>query len=283
VASDAVIGTPFGSLAVRDYGGSGPPVLLLHGLGHNLEVWRKVTQLIGDRARVVAVDLRGHGKSTYDTPFTLADLADDVTRVCAATSLDHPVLVGHSLGGWAALAAAAGGLPTRSLITVEGPVMSMETLFRGLGMTPDGGAGGADLLESTAFRGDDAAWNKRLDRAGPPGSIARAVAARGMHRGDDGLWWALPLPATLVAAQRCIWQIDPAVAYLEVDTPVTLLLGEKSAQIPNSESFREIRHQALAPLLANQRLEVRWAAGGHHLPVECPWDVADAIRAAAAR
>ncbi|MGA9275809.1 alpha/beta fold hydrolase [Ilumatobacter sp.] len=89
--------------------GSGPAIVLLHGLGMDAHTWDACAALLAERFTVVAVDLPGHGESPCpDDPaaFTrdaaLADL-DDVLD-----TLDGPVvLVGHSLGGYLALAHAA--------------------------------------------------------------------------------------------------------------------------------------------------------------------------------
>lgn len=89
--------------------GSGPPIVFLHGLGTSASTWDAGATALADRFLTVAVDLPGHGDSPCpDDPeaFTrdraLADL-DDVLG-----QLDEPaVLVGHSLGGYLALAHAA--------------------------------------------------------------------------------------------------------------------------------------------------------------------------------
>jgi pimeloyl-ACP methyl ester carboxylesterase len=281
MTKEALVASRSGWLAVRDHGGTGPPVVLLHGAGHNLEVWRKVIDIIGGRARVVSTDLRGHGWSTADAPFTLADLAGDAVRVCAATMLDRPVLVGHSLGGWVALVAAAAEANARSLVVVDGPVASMDVMFRGLGLTPDDGAGGADELEASAFRGDDAAWTKRLDACGSPGSVMRAVAERGRLRDAEGLFYARPVPATLLAAQQCVWQIDPATAYRQVRIPVKILLATRMGNIANPQRFNEIQRRAADSLADIEGVEVSRVRSGHHMPVECPGPVADAVLNAA--
>ncbi|WP_185981661.1 alpha/beta fold hydrolase [Skermania sp. ID1734] len=267
---DVLVETPTGSLAVRDYGGAGPQVLLLHGAGHNLEIWRHVIEAIDGAARVVAVDLRGHGQSCVDASFTLADLADDVHRVCTALRMDSPILVGHSLGGWAALAAASGADIT-ALVVVEGPVVAMRKLYEALDLPP---GYGLDELSTNEFHGDDAAWRKRVDKLSEPGSVGRAVLERACLRGSDGLLHSHPLTDELLAAQRCTWQLDPAVAYQHVDAPIRLVLGTE-VDVPRPRRYAKLRRAALDDF---DRVQVTWLPGGHHLPVDCPQAVADVVR-----
>lgn len=89
--------------------GSGRPLVFLHGIGASSETWSAVMSLLEDRYTTVAFDLLGHGGSPvpddpaeYSRDRALEDL-DDVLA-----TLDEPaVLVGHSLGGYLALAHAA--------------------------------------------------------------------------------------------------------------------------------------------------------------------------------
>lgn len=89
--------------------GSGPAIILLHGLGMSAHTWDAVATQLSDRFTVVAVDLPGHGDSPCpDDPeaFTRDAALADLDEVLA--TLDGPaVLVGHSLGGYLALAHAA--------------------------------------------------------------------------------------------------------------------------------------------------------------------------------
>ncbi|MGW2310726.1 alpha/beta fold hydrolase [Actinomadura luteofluorescens] len=89
-------------LAVRDHGGSGSPVLLLHGLGGTLLHWDAVAPLLTGAHRVVAMDLRGHGLSG-DGPWDWEAVLDDVQAVSDRLNLDAPLVVGHSLGGMVAV------------------------------------------------------------------------------------------------------------------------------------------------------------------------------------
>jgi pimeloyl-ACP methyl ester carboxylesterase len=89
--------------------GHGAPIVFVHGLGTSAATWDACAGLLAVRFHTVAVDLLGHGRSPvpddpaeYTRDRALADL-DDVVA-----DLDAPaVLVGHSLGGYLALAHAA--------------------------------------------------------------------------------------------------------------------------------------------------------------------------------
>lgn len=89
--------------------GSGFPIVFLHGLGMSAATWDAVAERLADRHTVLAVDLPGHGDSpcpegteAFTRDAALADL-DEVL----ATLDESPVIVGHSLGGYLALAHAA--------------------------------------------------------------------------------------------------------------------------------------------------------------------------------
>ncbi|WP_329790413.1 alpha/beta hydrolase [Lentzea sp. DG1S-22] len=83
-------------LAATDFGGSGTPFLLLHGLGGDRSVWETFAPRLDGRA--VAVDLRGHGESP-DGEWDWDAVLDDLEDTAVHFGLDDPVVVGHSLGG----------------------------------------------------------------------------------------------------------------------------------------------------------------------------------------
>lgn len=85
---------------------AGRPVILLHGLGGDHTTWDRVAEHLGDRYRVFAVDQRGHGASDQADDYSFRLLAEDVWRLADALGLDRVTLVGHSMGGLAALIAA---------------------------------------------------------------------------------------------------------------------------------------------------------------------------------
>ena len=90
-------------------GQGSPPIVFIHGLGSSAATWSRCMELLGPKHEVIALDLLGHGDSPapddpalYTRDAALADI-DDVL----ATLPEPAVLVGHSLGGYLALAHAA--------------------------------------------------------------------------------------------------------------------------------------------------------------------------------
>ncbi|WPB76200.1 alpha/beta hydrolase [Archangium violaceum] len=90
-----------GKLRVSDGGHGGTPVVFVHGLGADLEVWRAQLDHVRASRRAVAYDQRGHGGSqpASDGVYTIEALAEDLERVVSALGLERFVLVGHSMSG----------------------------------------------------------------------------------------------------------------------------------------------------------------------------------------
>ena len=83
--------------------GSGPPVLVLHGLFGSATNWRAVARLLADRYRVITADLRNHGRSPHHAAMTYPLMARDVEELMDALGMERAAVVGHSMGGKAAM------------------------------------------------------------------------------------------------------------------------------------------------------------------------------------
>ena len=91
-------------LIVRELGGSGAPLVVLHGLLGSSRNWQSAGVALAERGhRVLAPDLRNHGSSPWADDCSYAALALDVIALLDGLSLGPVHLVGHSMGGKVAM------------------------------------------------------------------------------------------------------------------------------------------------------------------------------------
>lgn len=98
------------TLAVRSWPcreAAWPPVVLLPGTGATAGDWDLTAAQLGTDRTVFAVDLRGHGDSSWPGRYAVSLMARDVTRLLPMLSAAEVDLVGHSLGGLVACQVAA--------------------------------------------------------------------------------------------------------------------------------------------------------------------------------
>ena len=115
------------TLAVTEWAGAGPPLVLLHGLGSRGASWLPVADVLAARFHLYAPDLRGHGDS--DKPargYLVPDYAADLARLLDALGLERPLMVGHSLGALVALAWAAAHPERVAALALEDPPLRTE-------------------------------------------------------------------------------------------------------------------------------------------------------------
>jgi pimeloyl-ACP methyl ester carboxylesterase len=95
--------------SVQDHNGaSGNVIVLLHGYLENLNVWDTLTDFLQSHVRVIALDLPGHGISEVKGPVHSMDfLADVVYGALLELKVSKCTIIGHSMGGYVALALAA--------------------------------------------------------------------------------------------------------------------------------------------------------------------------------
>jgi N-formylmaleamate deformylase len=101
--SDGTFGTNDMRIHFSRTGGSGLPVVLLHGLMGSGACWSPLARAIEDEFDVVMPDARGHGRSTApEFGYSYDQLADDVLGLVEELQLLRPVFIGHSMGGMTA-------------------------------------------------------------------------------------------------------------------------------------------------------------------------------------
>lgn len=173
--------------------GQGSPVLLLHGLFGAASNWGAVQKALAATYRVIALDLRNHGASPHAAAMDFSAMAEDVAETMAALGAAPAVVVGHSMGGKAAMMLAltrpaavarllvADIAPVRYEPSLRGYVAAMQALPLTPGLTrraADAALAGAVpqanirafLLQNLLFARDPPAWRIGLDE------IAAAMA-----------------------------------------------------------------------------------------------------------
>lgn len=85
--------------------GKGTPVVLLHGYPLDHHLWDEVVTLLEDRFDLILPDLRGFGgSSTVDSYYSMEDYASDIAALLDHLGIQKAAIVGHSMGGYVALA-----------------------------------------------------------------------------------------------------------------------------------------------------------------------------------
>lgn len=104
--------------------GSGPDVLLLHGITGCGTYWSvQMAQLVAAGYRVTAPDGRGHGESDRASDYATATIGADAAALIVALGLDKPVVIGHSMGGAQSLALVSMHPELVSKVVLEDPAV----------------------------------------------------------------------------------------------------------------------------------------------------------------
>ena len=169
-----------------DWGGDGPPLVMIHGLGDDPHVFDDLALLLRDRFRIVAYARRGHGRSEAPPgPYDAATLVEDLRQLLDHLGIPRASLLGWSMGG-NEITAFAGQYPSRveRLVYLEaGYDWSTPAFFTAFGeMLAVNGPGATAVRSLDAFRAwyraawlGDTPWTNGLeaylrDRAQPDAS-----------------------------------------------------------------------------------------------------------------
>ncbi|GAC1611617.1 MAG: alpha/beta fold hydrolase [Mycobacteriales bacterium] len=243
------------------YGGAGPALLFIHGIGDSSRTWLPVLPLLAQHYTVIAPDLLGHGDS--DKPradYSVGGFANGMRDLL--TVLDHEcaTIVGHSLGGGVALQFA-----------YQYPEMCERLV-----LIASGGLGAevTPLLRAAAAPGAGflIGASVRLPLRVPIWALMRLARAVGLLDSHDAhelldIWSGLRDPSTRSAFLRTLRSVvdlrGQSVSsrdrlYLAAATPMLLVWGSKDPVLPVDHA------RTLASELDACRLEI--VSGAGHLP-----------------
>ena len=85
--------------------GQGDAIILIHGFLESLETWSDFSLNLSKTFKVITVDLPGHGGSSLHTkPYTMCKYAESIYEVIISEDIEKAFVIGHSMGGYIALA-----------------------------------------------------------------------------------------------------------------------------------------------------------------------------------
>jgi pimeloyl-ACP methyl ester carboxylesterase len=294
--NDVLVESATAELAVRDHGGDGPAVLLLHGAGGNLLAWEHFAPLLTGKHRVLAVDLRGHGHSG-DGPWTWDAVLDDLDAVAGHFALHRPAVVGHSLGGMIAAMWAVRHPDCPAAISLDGH-RSAETHPDNYADLP------TERVQAQLARLHDV-FDAQATVSGQPvkaeqvSAMLEQQAAFANQHGIDakhlvemtrrslsvhnGQTWSRPGPDVLEALRKAPEFADSLPVFHRVTAPFLLVLATRIAGFPPEftdlmQALHAGLRRDLAALTAQRpNAEVRELDASHGMLFEKPGQVAEIV------
>ena len=205
--------------------GQGTPVVLLHGFPLSGASWRAQQQRLSQHVRVIVPDLRGHGRSPAPAGVYEMDLlARDVLALLDALNLPRAVLMGHSMGGYVALAAYRRA-PERFLAL--GLIASQAGAD-----TEEGRQGRQKLAEKVAVQGSAAAAEAMLPKLFAPTLPPEAPIVDLARQ----LILNTPGPVIISSLQGMAQRPDSTCLLPTIAVPVLLLAGAADQIIPPAKT-----------------------------------------------
>jgi len=239
--------------------GSGEPLFIIHGLFGSLDNWHTLSKRFAASFKVLAVDLRNHGRSPHSDIFTYPAMAEDVLELMDDQHIGSAHVIGHSMGGKVAMQLAV-SYPERvdRLIVVDIAPRSYRRLH--------------DEILDALMSVDLALFQSRhqideeLGRKIPDRAI-RQFLLKNLARGESGSFhWKANLATISRNDEELSTEIDAPAAF---PNPTLFVKGKRSDYIIESDSPSILR------LFPNARIESIDA--GHWVHAESPDRFADVV------
>ncbi len=232
-----------------DSGGSGLPLLLLHGAGGTLHHWPAELRALPGR-RVIAVDLGGHGGSPPPGQRSIGAYARSVLGLCDTLGIGAAAFAGHSMGGAIALTLALDAPARVAALALVGTGARLRVAQAILEAT-------ADPERCLAFA--DVSADFALAEGAPPALRREFVEG-----------WRAGRPAVIHGDFAACDEFDVLARLPEIRCPVLVICGTADRLTPLKYS------EALRDRIPGARLE-KVAGAGHLVQLEAPGAVASAL------
>jgi pimeloyl-ACP methyl ester carboxylesterase len=277
VESHTVEGDGGVRLAVREWPGQGPSILLLHGLASSSHIWDLVAPRLAPRFRVLAYDQRGHGLSGKPSSgYGFDRLIADAAAVIRALRLGRPVVVGHSWGANVALQLAVDRPRLVSGdVLLDGGFLSMRDRMdwrtaRTMLAPPQ--LKGMSLEQ---FRAGMRNFTRGAVEITPEVEVVFLSLMRVDRNGDIHPRLSR---ANHLRILRALWEQDAHGRLRRVRVPTLVLAVRSAPGEADSAGFMEEKERAAEVVKAiDKPVRFEWIEGIHDIPIQRPDAVAERI------
>ncbi len=252
-----------GKVRCIDTGGSGPAVLLTHGIGESLEFWQPQIEALGKMMRLVAWDMPGHGESDIPTAaMDLQALARSAWLLLDHLGIESAHLVGNSLGGAVSLRMLGQQASrVRSLLLANSATLGPEVFgaFKVMTLPLLG-----ELMNKPSTKGVEMQIKALVHRAHAITPSVRAAIERNIYRPGAAAYFlaTLRMISGLRGQSEVAWK-ETHQLLRQVKIPTLVLHGKQDTVVPFKHS-----EQAHA-LVPGSELQI-WENCGHTPQLEMP-------------
>ena len=257
-----------GGLSVREWPGEGRPIVCLHGLASNARWWDPVADRLEPSHRVLAVDLRGHGRSERpDAGYGFPEVGGDVVQLLDHLGLSGAVLVGHSWGASVALWAAGQAASVAGVVCVDGGAVDLRAVFG-----PTWAEARERMRPPRPERLDEAKVRSHVAHSALSEEIGEGPAAAAImgnfEVGPEG--WLLPRLSMghHMEIAEALYHLDQMALWRNVACPVRFLMAE-SGEVASKRAAVDIARRTL-----RGQSDAVFISGQHDLPIQRPGQVA---------
>ena len=267
-----------GDLRVRylDWGGDGPPEVLLHGLASSAHWYDLTAPHLRERYRLIAPDQRGHGQTTQaGSGYDWGALAGDVVGLMDHLHIDRAAVFGHSWGATVALNVAARHPDRATALGLLDGGTSRDTNDNSTWeevrarVRPRDVSGTREQFLDRLRHQLSFCWNAEVER----------IVQTMVYEDADGQIQDILRPENHLQVMRAMWEDPASQAYPTVACPTIIIPAGPKPERANSERARvkEVRVASAAEAIANCR--VHWIPETvHDIGYDKPEELAGVMR-----
>ena len=240
--------------------GSGPPLVILHGLFGSADNWYSISKEIDTEFTIYLIDQRNHGDSPHSDEWDYQVMAEDLLEVLDEEGLEKVYLMGHSMGGKTAMTFAVNH-PERVEKLIVADIsprhypVHHELILKGLQSI--------DLNKIKTRKEADDALSQYIPEIG-----IRQFLLKNLARTSEGFSWKINLPIIVEKIEEVGEELEEDSKY---KGPTLFLAGEKSDYIQQKDLPSILAHFPEYDLITIPK-------AGHWLHAEQPKAVVEEIR-----